>query len=518
MENINIQSMLRVGSTLQLGKYRIERYLSSGGFGNTYVAYNTEFQETVAIKEFFMRGVTERDANNTTVSVSNDENRAQFKEQLEKFKKEARRIRRLRNDHIIAVHDLFEENGTAYYVMDYVDGKSLAERLKHKGGPLDEQEVRDYLPQILDALQVIHAGNIWHLDLKPANIMVDKQGLVRLIDFGASKQVRVGGTATTTSMAYTPGYAPREQMEQNIEKFGPWTDLYALGATIYHLLSGNKPPMPSDIDDEGENAFNFTWPVSDDMKRLIFWLMTTERKQRPQTDIQVIKRVNAIQPIISDVTIIKPSSTVKTSSLSKLEVLKVQGHTPDNQEVQIGTLAKEDPGNGGKVGNPFFSRSKLYVIAAVAVTLIVFVAIISSKKGTVEQATEAVDSAVVDMQNNVEDLVITIAIDGSKAKYTGPIDSQGRPSGYGVARWINDQRYYEGNFSQGMLDGECVKYIDPDGNTFVGTMSADKYESGKMIMKTGEIYEGTMRENAPWNGTLTNLDGSITTFKNGEPI
>jgi len=110
--------MLKVGTILH-GTYRIDSYLSSGGFGNTYVATNIEFDERVAIKEFFMRGVTQRDENQTTVSVSNSENTNSFFEQREKFKKEARRIRQLHNEHIVAFHDLFEENGTAYYVMDY---------------------------------------------------------------------------------------------------------------------------------------------------------------------------------------------------------------------------------------------------------------------------------------------------------------------------------------------------------------------------------------------------------------
>ena len=109
---------LQPNTTLQGGKYRIERVLGQGGFGNTYVGYNTEFEETVAIKEFFMKGVTERDETTSVVSVSNADNVQQFGEQREKFKKEARRLRKLKNEHIVKVHDLFEENGTAYYVMD----------------------------------------------------------------------------------------------------------------------------------------------------------------------------------------------------------------------------------------------------------------------------------------------------------------------------------------------------------------------------------------------------------------
>ena len=243
--------MLKIGTLLR-GIYRIDSYLSSGGFGNTYVATNIEFDERVAIKEFFMKGVTQREDNQTTVSVSNSENTNSFLEQKEKFKKEARRIRQLKNEHIVAVHDLFEENGTAYYVMDYVDGENLAERLKRTGKPMTEQEVRELLPQILNALKSVHDAGIWHLDLKPANIMVDKSGHIKLIDFGASKQLNAqkGGATTSTAISYTNGYAPREQMEQNYDKFGPWTDIYALGATLYTLLTNKRPPLPTDIDDD----------------------------------------------------------------------------------------------------------------------------------------------------------------------------------------------------------------------------------------------------------------------------
>ena len=248
---INNQSMLKVGTILH-GTYRIDSYLSSGGFGNTYVATNIEFEERVAIKEFFMKGVTQRDENKTTVSVSNAENHNSFLEQKEKFKKEARRLRKLNNEYIVSVHDLFEENGTAYYVMDYVDGENLAERLKRTGKPMTEQEVREILPQILDALKSVHDAGIWHLDMKPANIMLTKEGRVKLIDFGASKQLNAqkGGATTSTAISYTNGYAPREQMEQNYDKFGPWTDIYALGATLYALLTNRRPPLPTDIDDD----------------------------------------------------------------------------------------------------------------------------------------------------------------------------------------------------------------------------------------------------------------------------
>ena len=287
---------LQPNTTLQGGKYRIERVLGQGGFGNTYVGYNTEFEETVAIKEFFMKGVTERDETTSVVSVSNADNVQQFEEQREKFKKEARRLRKLKNEHIVKVHDLFEENGTAYYEMDYIDGESLAEKMKKTGQPFTEAEVRSILSQILEALKEVHQNEIWHLDLKPGNIMVDKQGNAYLIDFGASKQIRANGSMTTsTALCYTPGYAPNEQIGQMYDRFGPWTDIYALGATIYNLLTNKKPPMAIDIEEDEEDAFDFPNTVSDGMRKMIVWMMQPKRKARPQSVEEILQKLSAAE-------------------------------------------------------------------------------------------------------------------------------------------------------------------------------------------------------------------------------
>ena len=286
---------LQSGTTLQGGKYRIERVLGQGGFGITYLARNTVFDIDVAIKEFFMKDENDRDG--SSVTMPNTTKQELFHGQMEKFKKEAKRMFAIKNEHIVGVQDLFEENGTAYYVMDYVDGENLAERLKRTGKPMSEQEVRDILPQILDALKSIHDAGIWHLDLKPANILIDKSGLVKLIDFGASKQLNAqkGGATTSTAISYTNGYAPREQMEQNYDKFGPWTDIYALGATLYALLTNKRPPLPTDIDDDStedkQNSLPFPESISREMKSLILWMMHTNRNQRPQDVDSVLSKL-----------------------------------------------------------------------------------------------------------------------------------------------------------------------------------------------------------------------------------
>ena len=311
---------LQPNTTLQGGKYRIERVLGQGGFGNTYVGYNTEFEETVAIKEFFMKGVTERDETTCAVSVSNADNVQQFEEQREKFKKEARRLRKLKNENIVKVHDLFEENGTAYYVMDFIDGESLAEKMKKTGQAFTEAEVRSILSQILEALKKVHQNEIWHLDLKPGNIMIDQSGNAYLIDFGASKQIRANGSMTTsTALCYTPGYAPNEQIGQMYDRFGPWTDIYALGATVYNLLTNKKPPMAIDIEEDEEDAFEFPTSVSDEMRKLVFWMMQPKRKARPQNVDEIITRMEGLnimpqqkveRPVISVVTPIDSEETI----------------------------------------------------------------------------------------------------------------------------------------------------------------------------------------------------------------
>ena len=286
---------LQPNTTLQGGKYRIERMLGQGGFGITYLARNTVFDIDVAIKEFFMKDENDRDG--SSVTMPNTTKQELFHGQMEKFKKEAKRMFAIKNEHIVGVQDLFEENGTAYYVMDYVDGENLAERLKRTGKPMSEQEVRDILPQILDALKSIHDAGIWHLDLKPANLLIDKSGNVKLIDFGASKQLNAqkGGATTSTAISYTNGYAPREQMEQNYDKFGPWTDIYALGATLYALLTNKRPPLPTDIDDDStedkQNSLPFPESISREMISLILWMMQTNRKQRPQDVDSVLSKM-----------------------------------------------------------------------------------------------------------------------------------------------------------------------------------------------------------------------------------
>ena len=269
---------LPIGTVLQ-GKYRIDSHIASGGFGNTYVVTHLDLDDKMAVKEFFMKGVNHREGDGISVSVSNPDSRFMYEAQKSKFRKEAQRIRKLKDPHIVKVSDLFEENNTCYYVMDFIDGESLGARQKSQGHPFSEDEVLDILNQMLSALQTIHAQNIWHMDIKPDNILIDSEGHCTLIDFGASKQTATSdGMTTSTALSYTPGYAPFEQLNGSKDRWGPWTDFYALGATMYNLLTGNNPPLDSD-----ENSFVFPDTVSKATKGLVLWMMKLIWKDRPQS-------------------------------------------------------------------------------------------------------------------------------------------------------------------------------------------------------------------------------------------
>lgn len=484
--SLNAGNLLHVGTFLH-GTYRIDRYLSSGGFGNTYVATNIQFGEQYAIKEFFMRGISQRDNNNTTVSVSNTDNRDTFASQLEKFKKEARRLRKLNNEHIVRVHDLFEENGTAYYVMDYIDGENLSDRLRRTGKPLPEAEVMQFLPQILDALEAAHKEGILHLDLKPANIMVDKQGVVKLIDFGASKQQSAqGGATTSTAVSYTNGYAPREQMEQNLEKFGPWTDFYALGATLYTLLTNKKPPLPSDIDVDGSVDKHLALPMpancSEKLRNLVLWLMNSNKNRRPQI-IGKIKEYlldgKSQVPSKIDETILPVDESTKVVASDK-QIRK--NTTPAN--------------NSTRKGRQYYigrKKQRTVVLASIiiaAILLIIFASrIVHSDNRTAYLP--ALDSDTI-VSNTLHDKSIAVTKKHCKVMqgnctYSGYVNEDGVPNGEGEA-WFDDGRYYKGNFANGMLVDDHASFRYPNGDTYEGSFVNDHFSNGRYTINQDKSY------------------------------
>jgi len=237
---------LQPNTTLQGGKYRIERVLGQGGFGITYLATQLSLQRQVAIKEFFMKDFCSRDENTQKMSIPSTGSSKLVEQYRKKFIKEARNLSRLNHPHIISVIDVFEENDTVFYVMPYLSGGSLQDYVKGHGS-LSEQEAMKYVKQIANALKYMHdEQHICHYDVKPANILLDDNGNAVLIDFGISKNYDAEGQETTTTpVGMSDGYAPIEQYSNMVE-FSPTSDVYALGATLYFLLHGKTPVKATD--------------------------------------------------------------------------------------------------------------------------------------------------------------------------------------------------------------------------------------------------------------------------------
>ena len=243
------------GTWLSSMQYCIERPLGAGGFGKTYLV-RSRLGKYMVVKEFFISTMCTRDeANNVAISV--EANRKTFNEQRRKFENEALIINTLSHPNIVKVLAIFEENNTLYYVMEYVDGESLSDKL-NRGFHFTEQQIKHYLDQLLDALEYIHSLTpkaLIHLDIKPGNILIDKNNNVVLIDFGASKLFNSQSVNKTLMSSnrppYTLGYAPLEQENGDVEDIGPNCDIYALGATLYKLFTLKNPPMPYKVMSKG---------------------------------------------------------------------------------------------------------------------------------------------------------------------------------------------------------------------------------------------------------------------------
>ena len=233
---------LQSNTTLQGGKYRIERVLGQGGFGITYLAEQVSLGRKVAIKEFFMKDFCLREDVTNLVSIPSTGSSRQVEMYRKKFVKEAHNLARLNHPNIISVIEVFEENSTVYYVMPYLSVGSLYDYVKNHGA-LSEDEAMKYIRQIAKALKYMHEDmHICHYDVKPSNILLDGKGNAILIDFGISKNYDDSGHETsTTPVGRSDGYAPIEQYQQNLEDFSPFSDVYALGATLYFLLHGKRP-------------------------------------------------------------------------------------------------------------------------------------------------------------------------------------------------------------------------------------------------------------------------------------
>ncbi len=234
------QSQYALPIGYQLHWFQIESILGVGGFGITYLARDGNLKRSVAIKEILPSDLSVRREDSTVEPISEDESET-FRWGLDRFLSEARTLARFQHPNIVGVHSVFEANNTAYMVMEYEQGRSLGTVLREPDS-CREENLRALLMPLLDGLEQVHEAGFVHRDIKPNNLFVRDDGSPVVLDFGSARQALGVETRTLTSLV-TPGFAPFEQYNatRDGDKQGPWTDIYALGATLYRAVTGKGP-------------------------------------------------------------------------------------------------------------------------------------------------------------------------------------------------------------------------------------------------------------------------------------
>ena len=499
---------LKAGNLLQGGKYYIEEVLGQGGFGITYRAMmkssvlgnlgGMDIEVPVAVKEFFLKDLCVRHPESSYVSVPSTGSKEQMQRYREKFVKEARNISTLSHPHIVKVLDVFEENGTVYYAMQYLSGGSLRDRMRQ--GPMAETEAVNYIRQIGDALGYMHQQkHLCHYDVKPGNILIDNRGEAKLIDFGISKSYdRQGNETSSTPVGLSQGYAPIEQYQNSLHDFSPQTDVYSLGATLLALLTGETPPEAAQVFENGIGERpNY---ISTNTWQAIQAAMNPQRRERPQS-------MEAFLGILDNGL---PEETRKIEDVPDVPTTPVEP-TPSTP-VPTPEPAIQPPFQTSN--NSWMKYAIIVVIAAMIGGGIFFAVGNKGRKNTQTENTELTSA------KSVTDFPVTVTVDGKEQsyKYTGQIVDN-LPEGKGKGVYATSAEgvtaTYEGDYHKGLRQGEGT-IIFSTGDTYEGGFANDKFEGkGRYTFapskdddaSTYAYYEGTYKNDKEQDGIWYNRNG-----------
>jgi serine/threonine protein kinase len=281
-----VSLQLEVGTLLH-GKYRLERILGQGGFGITYLATDISLNRRVAIKELFPDG-SFRQAEKVIPPQSQGSN---FAETKQRFLEEARTLAQFNHTGIVKVFEVFEANNTAYIVMEALDGQTLGAIIA-RIGKLSEEYVRRIAQDVCAALEVVHQAGLLHRDIKPDNLYVTRDNRTVLIDFGSARGFQAGIALRHTQLV-SPGYAAPEQYASQA-KFGTYTDVYGLSATLYHALTGNQPPTASDRVISSSSQLQMPSTLSEPMQNALARGLALRIDERPQTVQEFLQLTNQV--------------------------------------------------------------------------------------------------------------------------------------------------------------------------------------------------------------------------------
>ena len=532
--------------------YKITSVLGQGTFGITYRAKvemrgalgTLDSNMYVAIKEFFMKEVNGRD--NTSVTSGSTSRDGLFEYYREKFEREARNLSTLQHKNIVRVLESFQANGTVYYAMEYISGQSLdSVIIKSPHHCLDAATALGYTQQLGSALSFMHSKGMLHLDVKPANAMVKDDGTVVLIDFGLSKQYAANGEpeSSTKVGAGTPGYAPLEQASYREGKgFPTMMDVYALGGTLYKMLTGQRPPEASEILNDGFPIGEMKQHgVPPQVAACVRKAMAPLKKDRYKTIDQLLNalaqcslqggsydELNEATTIaeVDVIGVVKPQVTPQEQVIPQV--------TPQPQpkpQPQVTPKPKVVPVPSSPIDEEEkkSNKSKMVIGAVVAVAAIIaFNAVPRGGKAiggkTVPDTIEAIET------HEITDTIPFMCADYTNGWWMGTVNKDNQPAGKGVFYFRDDDKdgrsVYRGCIYRGAREDMGKATLTyKNGNYYEGTFSNNSFDKGTLWIFTDSlVYVGTFLNNDFYKGTLYRIIGDrkmgekVGTYEDGKLV
>lgn len=405
-------SLLKPG-TILLNRYVIGRTIGKGGFGVTYLAYDALVGKKIAIKEYFPHGSAQRVTESAEVSVTSADSEEAFRQGTEKFYNEAKLVSRFNgNPNIVCVYDCFYENSTVYMAMEYLDGCTLKDYIREHG-VLSPSKALYAAKAIVNALIVAHSANVLHRDITPDNVILCKNGDIKLIDFGAARQV-VAELSQTLTAILKPGFAPPEQYSKKGNQ-GPWTDVYSVGTTLYFMLTADIPDDPSARFDEDDTFKENTYDIDSALWKVIAKATKLRMNDRYADAYELKKALDAVE--------IKPEPIIVPAADTERE--PSDDEAADNTRLKVSIKAP-------KPKQSFFKKHLRTIIevtcavlvAAIIIPLVIQVNKLSSAPNT-SGSSDASGSVsdVLGTSGNIESAVFGDGSDLDKEGFSKPLYS-----------------------------------------------------------------------------------------------
>ena len=485
--------LLPPGTPLMNGQYLVGKILGKpGGFGITYLGWDSQLATFVAIKEYLPRDIAGRHFDRLSVSAHTSADSEHFRYGMEQFLQEARTLAQFDHPNVVRVRSFFQENGTAYLVMDYLQGNSLHDHLTQVGGRMTEKAALDTMLPLLDGLREVHSKGFLHRDIKPQNIYITTAGRAILLDFGTARQA-FGERNRGMTTILTPGYAPWEQYHRHGMQ-GAWTDIYACAATLYHIVTGMVPPEASErvAQDTLQPPVTLVPGLSPHFSFAIMQALSIDPANRPQSvaEFQGALKGQSVAiptppPLYAAPAAPPPPPAYAAPAWqpppppsASVTPPPAPPAAPDSRWMSQGAPPPPPPGPMPYQGYPApvppppaagkKGRKLLWIAAAVATLLLGGVALSYNSMNGYQ------------------------TMSYKSGTYEGNV-SWGSPSGKGKLTYA-DGAVYTGDFSGGQRQGKGV-YRTKNGDTYEGEWKNDKFDGqGKLALVSGLRYEGSFKE------------------------